>query len=96
MQTATEKAVRSARPMQVGLVTSDKRDKTLSVTVDFQVRHAKYGKFMKRSTRYHVHDEKNEARVGDTVEITECRPLSRTKNWRLVRIVTRAPRGGEA
>ncbi|MFN0137829.1 MAG: 30S ribosomal protein S17 [Phycisphaerae bacterium] len=81
------------RPSRTGLVTADSRDKTIKVTINFMVRHEKYGKFMKRSTELHVHDEKNEAAVGDTVEICECRPLSKTKRWRLVNIVTKAPRG---
>lgn len=81
------------RPARSGVVTADSRDKTIKVSIQFMVRHEKYGKFMKRSTELHVHDEKNEAAIGDTVEICECRPLSKTKRWRLVRIVNKAPRG---
>jgi small subunit ribosomal protein S17 len=74
-----------------GVVGSDKGNKTIKVVVDYQTRHAKYGKFLKRRTVLHAHDEKNEAKEGDTVEIAECRPLSKTKHHRLLRIVQRAP-----
>ena len=74
-----------------GVVASDKGDKTIKVVVAFQNRHPKYGKFLKRRTVLHAHDEKNDAKEGDTVEIAECRPLSKTKHHRLVRIVERAP-----
>jgi len=74
-----------------GVVASDKADKTIKVVVNFQTRHAKYGKYLKRRSVLHAHDEKNEAKEGDTVEIAECRPLSKTKHFRLVRIVERAP-----
>ncbi len=74
-----------------GVVASDKADKTIKVVVDYQARHAKYGKYLKRRTVLHAHDEKNEAREGDTVEIAECRPLSRHKHHRLLRVVERAP-----
>lgn len=87
---------RRRRPSQVGVVTSDGRDKTIRVTVSYLVKHAKYGKYMRRETVLHAHDEQNEAKNGDTVEIVECRPLSKTKNWRLVRIITQAPRGGQS
>ena len=75
----------------VGVVASDKGDKTIKVVVDYQTRHAKYGKYLKRRTVLHAHDEKNLAKEGDTVELTECRPLSRTKRHRLLRIVQKAP-----
>ena len=74
-----------------GVVASDKGDKTIKVVVEFQYKHPKYGKYMKRRTVLHAHDEKNEAREGDTVEIAECRPLSKTKHHRLLRVVTKAP-----
>ena len=74
-----------------GVVASDKGQKTIKVVVNYQTRHPKYGKFLKRRTVLHAHDERNEAREGDTVEIAECRPLSKTKHHRLVRIVERAP-----
>jgi small subunit ribosomal protein S17 len=74
-----------------GVVASDKGDKTIKVVVNYQMKHPKYGKFLKRRTVLHAHDEKNEAREGDTVEIAECRPLSKTKHHRLLRIVSKAP-----
>ena len=74
-----------------GIVTRDKSAKTRRVEVERLVRHPKYGKFIKQRTICYVHDEANESHLGDTVEIVECRPLSRTKRWKLVRIVTRAP-----
>ena|SRR5947209_5962276 len=74
-----------------GVVASDKGDKTIKVVVNYQTKHAKYGKYLKRRTVLHAHDERNEAKEGDTVEIAECRPVSRTKHHRLLRIVTRAP-----
>jgi small subunit ribosomal protein S17 len=74
-----------------GVVASDKGHKTIKVVVNYQTRHEKYGKFLKRRTVLHAHDEKNEAREGDTVQIAECRPLSKTKHHRLLRIVTKAP-----
>ncbi len=74
-----------------GVVASDKGDKTIKVVVNYQTRHEKYGKYLKRRTVLHAHDEKNEAKEGDTVQIAECRPLSRTKHHRLLRIVQKAP-----
>jgi small subunit ribosomal protein S17 len=74
-----------------GVVASDKGDKTIKVVVNYQTKHPKYGKYLKRRSTLHAHDEKNEAREGDTVEIAECRPLSRTKHHRLLRIVKKAP-----
>src|SRR5215217_4616536 len=84
-------AERSDLRTTVGVVASDKGNKTIKVVVNFQTRHAKYGKFLKRRTVLHAHDEKNEAKEGDTVEIAECRPMSKTKHHRLLRIVQRAP-----
>lgn len=75
----------------VGVVASDKGDKTIKVVVNYQTKHPKYGKYLKRRTVLHAHDERNEAKEGDTVEIAESRPLSKTKHHRLVRIVERAP-----
>lgn len=86
-QSNTRKALRTVQ----GVVASDKGDKTIKVVVDYQMRHAKYGKYLKRRSVLHAHDEKNEAREGDTVELAECRPLSKTKHHRLIRIVERAP-----
>lgn len=91
MSTATqiEGQTRTRRPRNVrqGVVTSDKGDKTIRVVVAFSTRHPLYGKFIRRRTVLHAHDEKNQARVGDEVEVMSCRPISKTKCWRLVRIV---------
>ena len=73
-----------------GKVISDKMDKTITVLVERQVKHPLYGKFMRRSTKLHAHDESNECREGDTVNITSCRPISKTKTWSLVEVVVRA------
>src|SRR3954464_1150048 len=72
-----------------GVVASDKGEKTIKVVVNYQTKHAKYGKYLKRRTVLHAHDETNDAKEGDTVEIAECRPMSRTKHHRLMRVVTR-------
>jgi small subunit ribosomal protein S17 len=74
-----------------GVVASDKGNKTIKVVVEYQTRHPKYGKYLKRRTVLHAHDEINDAKEGDLVEITECRPLSKTKHHRLLRVVERAP-----
>ena len=79
---------RNLRKERVGIVTSDKMSKT--VMVERQVKHPKYGKFIKRSSKFMAHDEKSEAHVGDTVRISETRPLSKLKRWRLVEVVERA------
>ena len=81
---------RSQRKRIVGIVYSDKMDKTISVKVEKLVRHPVYGKYVKRVTVYKAHDEEKKARVGDKVEITETRPISKTKRWRLVRILGEA------
>jgi len=78
-------------PRRVGVVESDKRLKTRTVVVNFVTKHPKYGKYVKKRTVLHVHDEKNESGLGDRVEVAECRPISRTKNWILVRVVQKAP-----
>lgn len=72
-----------------GRVSSDKMDKTITVVVERLVRHPVYGKYVRRSTKLHAHDEHNECRIGDVVMIEQCRPQSRTKAWRLVRVVGR-------
>ena len=90
-ETKTPTAERSHLRTIVGVVASDKGDKTIKVVVNYQTRHEKYGKYLKRRTVLHAHDEKNEANEGDLVEIAECRPLSKTKHHRLLRIVERAP-----
>jgi small subunit ribosomal protein S17 len=90
-QSTTATAQRPLLRTVVGVVASDKGNKTIKVVVNYQTKHAKYGKYLKRRTVLHAHDEKNDAKLGDTVEIAECRPLSKTKHHRLVRIVERAP-----
>lgn len=90
---ATKTRERGNRRVEVGVVTSDKMNKTRRVEIPRLVKHARYGKYIRRRTVCHVHDEGNESKKGDTVEIMETRPLSRTKHWRLVRVVTRAPGG---
>src|SRR5262245_12719983 len=86
-----EQPTRGQRRTAVGVVTSDKMNKTRRVEIPRLVKHARYGKYIRRRTICHVHDETNESHAGDTVEIMETRPLSKTKNWRLVRIVTKGP-----
>jgi small subunit ribosomal protein S17 len=73
-------------------VVSSKADKTVTILLERKVKHPIYGKFVKRSTKLHAHDEKNECSLGDTVTVEECRPMSKTKTWRLVRIDERAVR----
>src|SRR4030095_13998634 len=73
-------------PRKVGVVESDARDKTRKVAVNFSVKHPKYGKYLKKRTVLHVHDEKNESHKGDRVEIAECRPISKTKSWVVLRV----------
>ncbi len=81
---------RNRRKERVGMVVSDKPDKTVTVTVETLVRHTRYKKRVRRSRRFMVHDERNEASVGDTVRIMETRPLSARKRWRLANIISRA------
>ena len=76
-----------------GTVVSDKMDKSITVLIERRVKHPIYGKYMTRSTKLHVHDENNECRAGDKVEIVECRPVSKTKAWNLVRVLERANAG---
>jgi small subunit ribosomal protein S17 len=83
--------LRAARRTEVGIVTRDKMDKTRRVEIPRLVKHPRYGKYIKRRTICYVHDEANQSRMGDTVEIMETRPLSKLKSWRLIRIVTKAP-----
>jgi small subunit ribosomal protein S17 len=73
-----------------GRVISNKMNKTVTILIERQIKHAMYGKYLRRSTKLHAHDEANECKEGDLVRVTECRPLSKTKNWRVVEIVTRA------
>jgi len=74
----------------IGQVVSDAMDKSITVTVERLVKHPVYGKFMRRSTKVHAHDEANECQIGDTVMVEQCRPLSKTKTWRLVKVLERA------
>ena len=78
---------RNLRKTKLGVVSSNKMDKTITVKVERKVKHPLYGKFVKKSTKFHAHDEKNECNIGDTVKIMESRPLSKTKRWRLVEVV---------
>ncbi len=88
--TPAQAAVRSAKTL-TGTVVSNRMNKTISVEVERLVRHETYGKYVRRTTKLLAHDENNECREGDTVAIAECRPLSRHKAWRLVRVIERAP-----
>lgn len=88
-ETATQASTRTRTA--IGVVESDKRDKTRTVVVRYAARHPKYGKYVRRRTVLHVHDEANESREGDKVEVAECCPRSKTKSWELVRVLTRAP-----
>ena len=81
---------RNDRKVRLGIVVSDARDKTVTVEVTDSVRHPMYGKVMRRSKKFHVHDETNDAHNGDTVRIVETRPLSKSKRWRIESIVERA------
>ena len=75
---------------RVGIVTSDKMEKSIVVSVERKVKHPKYGKFVKKTTKFVAHDENNDCHIGDTVKIMETRPLSKSKNWRLVEVIERA------
>lgn len=75
------------RKIRVGVVTSDRMNKTITVQGERLVMHPRFGKFLRKKTVYKVHDEKNEAKIGDKVEITETRPLSKTKRWRLIKVI---------
>ncbi|MBR1549447.1 MAG: 30S ribosomal protein S17 [Bacteroidales bacterium] len=81
---------RNLRKERIGVVVSNKMDKSIVILVERKVKHPKYGKFVKKSTKFMAHDEKNEANIGDTVRIMETRPLSKNKCWRLVEIVEKA------
>ena len=86
----TETLDRNLRKTRIGVVTSNKMTKTITVAVERKVKHPIYGKFVKKTSKFHAHDEKNEASIGDVVRIMETRPMSKNKNWRLVEIVERA------
>ena len=81
---------RKIRKTKTGVVSSDKMEKTITVAVERKVKHPIYGKFVKKTTKFHAHDETNEAKPGDVVRIMETRPLSKTKRWRLVEIIEKA------
>ena len=81
---------RNHRKVRIGVVVSDKMQKSIVVAIKDREKHPLYGKFVKKTKKFHVHDENNEAHVGDTVSIMETRPLSRTKRWRLTEIIERA------
>jgi small subunit ribosomal protein S17 len=81
---------RNLRKERIGVVVSNKMEKSIVILVERKVKHPKYGKFVKKSTKFMAHDEKNEAGIGDTVRIMETRPLSKNKCWRLVEIVEKA------
>jgi len=81
---------KSIKRTLTGRVTSDKMDKTITVKVERQVKHPLYGKFIKRSTKVHAHDENNECKIGDVVTVVESKPLSKSKTWQLVEVVEKA------
>jgi len=81
---------RNLRKTRIGVVSSNKMDKTITVAVERKVKHPIYGKFLNKTTKFHAHDEKNECTVGDVVKIMETRPLSKTKRWRLVEVIEKA------
>ncbi len=83
-------AERNLRKQRIGLVVSDKMDKSITITVERKVKHPIYGKFVKKTTKFTAHDEKNECGIGDTVKVMETRPLSKNKRWRLVEIIEKA------
>ena len=90
MSEATAETQTSIRRRLTGRVVSDKMNKTVTVLVERKVKHALYGKFVTRSRKYHAHDEQNEFHPGDVVMIEECRPLSKTKAWRVVKVLEKA------
>lgn len=89
-ETTSKSNPRGLRRLEVGVVTSDKADKSCTVVIANLMKHPLYGKYIGRRTKLAVHDPRNEAKVGDQVEVTPCRPISKTKRWRLVRVVKKA------
>jgi len=89
-KTTSENTARGLLKTKEGLVTSDKMDKTAIVSVLYKMKHPQYGKFVSRTKKYVAHDEKNECKIGDRVQIAETRPLSKTKRWRVQKVVERA------
>ena len=87
--TTTTSVVRNLRKTRIGVVSSNKMDKTITVAVKWKEKHPIYGKFVNKTKKYHAHDEKNECNIGDTVRIMETRPLSKLKRWRLTEIIER-------
>jgi len=81
---------RKSRKTRIGIVKSNKMEKTITVAVERKIKHPLYGKFLKKTTSFHAHDEQNTATTGDVVRIMETRPLSKTKRWRLVEIIEKA------
>jgi small subunit ribosomal protein S17 len=79
--------VRNLRKTRTGVVTSNKMDKTITIAIERKVKHPLYGKFVKKTSKFHAHDENNECSIGDTVKIMETRPMSKLKRWRLVEVV---------
>lgn len=90
MEASEEQQRTALRKERVGIVVSDKMDKTITVAVQRQIKHPIYGKFIKKTTKLYAHDEQNDAREGDVVRIMETRPLSKKKRWRLAEVVQRA------
>jgi small subunit ribosomal protein S17 len=80
---------RNLRKERIGVVVSNKMDKSITIAVESKVKHAMYGKFIKKTSKFMAHDEKNDCNIGDTVKIMETRPLSKNKNWRLVEVIER-------
>jgi small subunit ribosomal protein S17 len=85
--TTTTATRNNLRKVRIGVVTSNKMTKTITVAVERKVKHPIYGKFVKKTTKFHAHDERNECNIGDVVRIMETRPLSKTKRWRLVEVI---------
>lgn len=85
-----EESTRNLRKERIGVVVSNKMDKTIVVAEKHRVMHSMYGKFVTKTSKYYAHDEKNDCNIGDTVKIMETRPLSKTKTWRVVEIIERA------
>jgi small subunit ribosomal protein S17 len=87
METINLQETRNLRKTRIGIVSSNKMEKTIVVAVERKVKHPIYGKFVKKTTKFHAHDDKNECSIGDIVRIMETRPLSKTKRWRLVEVI---------
>ena len=81
---------RTSRKVRTGVVVSDKRQNTVTVAIELQYPHPKYGKIVKKTRNLHVHDEKFDSKIGDTVEIMETKPISKTKRWRVIEVIERA------